>query len=130
MKNNLIIGVMIVVVVIIGYLAWPKEVIGPIGGDRNENGCLVAAGYSFNETAGACVREFEITPDILRAAGVASEYLGRSYGLTVTSFNSYEEPNSYDITLENINGERWNISIKDWRVTKILMGVKIDPENF
>lgn len=30
-----------------------------IGGDKDEHGCLIAAGYSWNETKEECVREWE-----------------------------------------------------------------------
>jgi hypothetical protein len=71
-----------------------------IGGERDEQGCLIAAGYSFNKNVGACVRQFEMTPDIEDAARKAVEYAGGGYALTVISFNSYEETGSYDIVLE------------------------------
>lgn len=71
-----------------------------IGGDRDEHGCIIAAGYSFNENIGACVRQFELTEDIEEAARMAVEYVGEGYALTVVSFNSYEEPGAYDIALE------------------------------
>lgn len=71
-----------------------------IGGQRDEHGCLGPAGYSFDDTIGACVRSFELTPDIAEAARLAVEKVGPGYALTVVSFNSYEEPGAYDIVLE------------------------------
>lgn len=76
-----------------------------IGGERDEQGCLVAAGYGFSESIGACVREFEMTSDIEEAARMAVEHVGAGYALTVVSFNSYEEFGSYEIVLER--GEEW-----------------------
>jgi hypothetical protein len=72
----------------------------PIGGERDAHGCLTPAGYSFNEDVGACLRVFEMTPDILQAAKIAVESVGQGYALTVVSFNSFEEPGAYDIVLE------------------------------
>lgn len=37
----------------------PSESCGVIGGQRDEHGCLGAAGYSWNETEKECVREWE-----------------------------------------------------------------------
>ena len=71
-----------------------------IGGDRDTGGCLIGAGYMFNENVGACIRSFEMTSDIMQAAKLAVDHVGRSYGLTVVSFNSYEEPGAYDIFVQ------------------------------
>lgn len=72
----------------------------PIGGERDEKGCLISAGYTFNENIGACVRQFELSSDIEDATRKAVEYAGEGYALTVVSFNSYEESGAYDIVLE------------------------------
>ena len=115
--------------VLILLIAWTLIAVGlyitkrepgtprPIGGDRDANGCLVAAGYAYDIEVGACDRSFELTPDIKRAAKIAVDKVGRGYGLTVVSFNSYEERGSYDITLER--GEertQETVYIKDWKV--------------
>ncbi|TSC70774.1 MAG: hypothetical protein CEO12_150 [Parcubacteria group bacterium Gr01-1014_46] len=71
-----------------------------IGGDRDSEGCLISAGYAFSKDVGACIRAFDMTPDIMKAAKMAVNYIGRSYALTVVSFNSYEEFGSYDIMFE------------------------------
>lgn len=72
----------------------------PIGGERDSHGCLTTAGYSFDDEVGACLRSFEMTPDIKQAAKLAVEHAGRGYALTVVSFNSFEEPGAYDIFFE------------------------------
>ncbi len=89
-----------------------------IGGDRDEHGCLIAAGYSFDERVDACTRAFELTPDIAEAALLAVKHVGAEYGLTVVLFNSYEEPGAYDITLERKGGAqtRETIYIRDGQV--------------
>lgn len=71
-----------------------------IGGSRDVNGCLTPAGYAFDEEVGACIRAFDMTPDIKAAAGLAVKSIGRAYALTVVSFNSYEEVGAYDIMFE------------------------------
>lgn len=74
---------------------------GPIGGTRDEHGCLGAAGYTFDDQVGACARGWELTQDIRDAARRAVERVGPGYALTVVSFNSYEEPGAYDIMFES-----------------------------
>lgn len=88
-----------------GYFVWahtgtPPLREKPIGGERDVHGCLTPAGYAYDEEVGACIRAFDMTPDIKRAAALAVQSVGRGYVLTVVSFNSYEEPNAYDIMLE------------------------------
>jgi len=88
-----------------------------VGGERDEHGCLVAAGYNFNEYIGACARQFEMTPDIEAAARMAVASVGQEYALTVVSFNSYEEPGAYDIVLERgEQRERKTVYIRDGQV--------------
>jgi hypothetical protein len=118
MKNIIIVLVVITAAGIIYWATADKRDAKIIGGDRSPEGCLVAAGYSYSAIAGACIREFELTEDIKRAAGLAVEHAGSSYGLTVTSFNSYEEPGSYDITLEGPEFESRTFIIKNWTVVE------------
>lgn len=88
-----------------------------IGGERDSYGCLGPAGYAFDDEVGACIRAFEMTPDIKRASKIAVEKVGKGYALTVVSFNSYEEAGSYDITLEKgTEREQEIVYIKNWQV--------------
>ena len=96
----MLIAITVIIALVDGAMYFLQKNALPIGGDRDERGCLVAAGYSFDEQVGACIRAFEMTPDIKQAAILAVEHVGGGYALTVTSFNSYEEAGSYDIMLE------------------------------
>jgi heat shock protein HslJ len=112
--------IIVVLILLIGswWFLQDKEDSGSlIGGERDTQGCLTAAGYSFNETIGACARQFELTPGIEEAASKAVEAVGRGYALTVVSFNSYEEPGAYDIVLERgEERERETVYIRDGAV--------------
>jgi hypothetical protein len=44
---------------------------GPIGGQRDEHGCLGPAGYSWDADIGACTRSWEIKGDLAQAAKIA-----------------------------------------------------------
>jgi len=62
MKNNVkFLLVIIVVVLVVGgvFFFGCGEDEQIVGGDRDENGCLGAAGYRWNESELACVREWE-----------------------------------------------------------------------
>lgn len=102
MKTTTVIAAVVVVMVAAAGWYWLGQPPMPavIGGERDAQGCLTAAGYAFDEAVGACIRAFELTPDIMRAAQMAVDAVGRGYALTVVSFNSYEERGAYDIMLE------------------------------
>lgn len=86
---------------------------------RNEYGCLIAGGYDYSEDVGACIRAFELTPGIMRAAKIAVDYVGRGYALTVVAFNSYEEMGAYDIMFERgLERTKQTIYIKNWEVQR------------
>lgn len=125
MKKNAYIIILIAVLAIISlvYLLKNKdglrEIVFPVGGDRDGRGCLIAEGYAYSEDVGACIRAFELTPDIMRAAKIAVDYIGRDYALTVVSFNSYEEVGAYDFIFERGTGKiKQVIYIKNWQVQK------------
>lgn len=56
-----------------------------IGGQRDSYGCLTPAGYSYNETIGACIREWELNDMQRAAAKIAVDYRGKAKGLTIIS---------------------------------------------
>jgi len=120
MKNKLSVSVILVAILVLGtyfVLNREKETM-IIGGERSEEGCLVAGGYAYNEEIGACVRGFELTPDIARAAKMAVYEIGRGYALTLVSFNSYEEYGAYDLTFEiGREREEKTIYIRNWEIT-------------
>jgi len=96
-------SIILIIILLVGlwlFFSREQESEVVIGGDRDEHGCLIAAGYSFNDNVGACVRQFEMTPGIEGAARIAVTYIGKGYALTIVSFNSYEEPGAYDIMFE------------------------------
>ncbi len=99
-------SIVLVALVLIALFLWSQSNQGPepreplVGGTRTPEGCLTPAGYSWDETARACVRAWEMTPGILEAARIAVLSIGESYGLTLVSFNSYEEAGAYDLSFE------------------------------
>jgi hypothetical protein len=92
----------------------------PIGGQRDEHGCLGPAGYSWNESIGACVREWELDENQKRAAGIAVEYVGYEYATTITEvvpITGFE--GSFEVTLEQ--GEErdlFTVVIDNWTATE------------
>jgi len=61
--NQKFILILIVALIIIGgvsiALIWQKNELKPIGGEKDEHGCLIAAGYSWCEVKQKCLRVWE-----------------------------------------------------------------------
>lgn len=118
MKRYLWPTIIILIIVVIAAFLWlqGRSYNPPIGGQRDAHGCLGPAGYAFDNEVGACIRAFEMTPDIKRAAGLAVKQVGQGYALTVVSFNSYEEVGAYDIVLERgLERTKETVYIRNWR---------------
>jgi hypothetical protein len=47
------------IILILGLTLFSSGCTQPIGGDKDEHGCLIAAGYSWCETKGKCLRIWE-----------------------------------------------------------------------
>ena len=58
-----------------------------IGGQRDEYGCLLAAGYTWNETLEVCLREWEIQGDDRQILEYAMNHTSKEYGLTVVNIS-------------------------------------------
>jgi hypothetical protein len=94
----------------------------PIGGERDEHGCLVAAGYSWNEEIQACTRDWELDENQQRAAEIAVDYVGSEEGLTVTEIVTARCPGCFIIYLEDENRDLTSVNIEDWiAVSKTLV---------
>jgi len=91
--------------------AAPAPTEQPIGGERDEHGCLGPAGYSWNSDIGACLREWEVPEGAQRtAAAAAAESLGNEEGLTLTRVdeNSCSECYTVHFALE---GEQIEVKV-------------------
>lgn len=86
-----------------------------IGGQRDENGCLGPAGYTFVERIGACARDWEIdTEDKRQAAKIAVEHVGFKKGLTVIDVEVLKCPGCFDVSLD-----RKIVSLRNWEVSSM-----------
>ncbi|MFC1754532.1 hypothetical protein ACFL96_14245 [Thermoproteota archaeon] len=89
----------------------------PIGGERDEHGCLGPAGYSWNETVGACVREWELDTESKRdAARIAAETFEDSYGLTITQITVARCPGCFIVKFSDPDYEQYDVQIANWTV--------------
>lgn len=84
----------------------------PIGGQTDEHGCLIAAGYSWNESLGFCLREWELNENQREAARMAVAPL--SYYVTVTGVDVTGYPESFTVLLQrNDNRQTFQVTLKD-----------------
>lgn len=87
-----------------------------IGGQRDENGCLTPAGYSYNETIGACVREFELQGVLREPLKIAVDSLGKQYGLTIEKVYSLSRCQSCFVVDVDILGQKKSLDIQNEKV--------------
>ncbi len=87
----------------------------PIGGERDEHGCLGAAGYTWDGDVGACIRTWELDEGQKTAAGIAVEYVGWEYATTVVEVLTARCPGCFMVKLEQ--GEQRDavtVNVNNW----------------
>lgn len=88
-----------------------------IGGDRDENNCLISAGYVFDEEIGACIRGWEISDeDSKKAAETAVDFIGEE-GLTVVGVEASDCLGCFVVT-SDIGGERVVVNLDNWEINE------------
>jgi hypothetical protein len=98
---------------------FTEEIGKPIGGDTTPEGCLGSAGYSWDESVGACIRSWELDANQKKAALIAVDMY--SLPLTVVSVEANLCEGCYVIKLQrNDNQENLMVSLKGWQVSNTL----------
>ena len=105
------------VFILFGCTANNKQL---IGGQKDTNGCLGSAGYTYNETANACIKTFELDADQRKASGIVVGYIGYADGLNILEVISNGCDGCYTVTF-NKNGERMKATMSDWKVTEVIL---------
>jgi hypothetical protein len=123
MKTCLLTGI-IFSILLFGCTAQdaPEE---PIGGQRDEHGCLGPAGYSYDADVGACTRNWEIKEENQKqAAKIAVDFIRSEYGekvklgLTVVEVILAKCPGCFVVKLSTINHEMTTVNINNWEVAE------------
>jgi putative hemolysin len=104
--------VILVFIVLFGITACAKQ---PIGGQRDENGCLTGAGYSWDADIGACTRSWEITGDLAKAAKIVIAPLSAG-PRTVVSVDALNCTGCFDVRMQLIDQEVQTIRLANWTV--------------
>jgi len=90
----------------------------PIGGERDEHGCLGPAGYAWNEDVGACVREWELNDEQKQAAEIAVGYVGYKYATTIIEVTTAQCQGCFVVRLEQgENRDAIIVDIENWAAT-------------
>lgn len=88
-----------------------------IGGQRDAHGCLVPAGYMYDEQIMACVRGWELTDSTREAAKIAVAHLGPAEGLTVVEVGQLQCLGCYEVVFDKMQ-ERVSVRLDDWKVAE------------
>jgi hypothetical protein len=90
-----------------------------IGGQTDEHGCLVAAGYSWNKDVKACIREWELNENQKKAAKIAVEYFNPMKGVTIKSVDVARCPGCFQVNLIlglNSGEKEVSVTLENWQV--------------
>jgi len=115
MKKKVIIysAIVLVIVLVLAFQYGNNEPV--IGGERDEHGCLGPAGYSYNESVNACLREWELNENQKEAAKIAVDSVGYESGLTIIQVMTARCPGCFMVELEK-GRDRIKITLEGWEV--------------
>ena len=92
----------------------------PIGGERDERGCLGPAGYTYSSEVGACIREWELDDNQKYAASIAMEYVGWENGSTIIQVQTARCPGCFLVEVEQ-GRDRRMLTLEDFVVVHVSM---------
>jgi len=90
----------------------------PIGGQRDEHGCLGPAGYSWDAEIGACIRTWELNENQRQAAKTAVAHIGQQEGLTVVDVLVARCLGCFTVELDRYQ-EQTKVELEDWKVKSV-----------
>lgn len=110
-----LLAIVIGIVIIIAISLTPST---QIGGDRDFHGCLLPAGYSFDQDVQACARSWELSETQKQSAKIAVDHVGPTYGLTVLDVEVYRCPGCFKVYLER-GVDRIEVCLEKWIITTV-----------
>ena len=124
MDKTLTIGIVLLVILTIATAGFFLSIHGQpnenlIGGQTDQHGCLVAAGYSWNKSVEACIREWELNENQKKAAKIAVEYLNPMKGVSIKSVDVARCPGCFQVNLIlglNSGEKEVSVSLENWQV--------------
>ena len=88
---------------------------GPIGGDKDANGCLSAAGYSYDSDIGACIRPWELDQNQRIVATIVTDSVSYEK-ITIIGVVEQECEGCFNVKFNDADGLMYEVIIKDWMV--------------
>lgn len=85
-----------------------------IGGQKDNYGCLISAGYSWNESIGACIRSWELDESQAKAAQIAIAPF--SYRpITIEKVETLRCVGCFIVTLKSYDEKPFEIKLFNWK---------------
>ena len=113
MKSKHLAPILILTLILVIFISGCID--QPIGGETDEHGCLLMAGYTWNESLGFCLREWELNENQREAAGMVIAPL--SYYVTVTRVDVARCPGCFAVHLQrNDNRQMLQVTLENWEI--------------
>ena len=94
----------------------------PIGGEKDEHGCLGSAGYTWDQNVSACIRDWELNEDQRLAAKVAVSYVSYEYATNIIEVEVARCPGCFVGKLEQgVNRDQITVTMTNWTVVEKTM---------
>lgn len=110
----IIIAILLFLIILFVYRDNESDING-----KDENLCISSAGYSWNESIGACVRNWELKPfNKSIAAKMSIEHIGSSKGLTIVNIELGDCSGCFNVHLTREDSQSIEVKIKNWKIIK------------
>ena len=127
MKTKYIAGLLIsavlvvAIVLVLNYaynsISSPDSNENVIGGQTDEHGCLIGAGYSWDSEVGVCTRNWELNSEEKSAVKIASKEI--DFYATAVDVVKLDGEGNFDVTLQrNDNREIFDITLTNWKASE------------
>ena len=112
---KIILFAVLILVIVSGCVQQAEQ---PIGGQRDEYGCLGPAGYSYNTNVALCARSWEIvSPDHIRAINIASSNMTERYGLTIIELITEDCEGCFIVKFDKF-GKQTVVRLESWNIVQ------------
>jgi len=92
-----------------------------IGGERDEHGCLIPAGYSWNKTLGVCLREWEADDVSRQVISDIRKDKDEEYGLTFLNISKGDCEGCLIVWLQKDSGLQRSIELEGVKLNGTLL---------
>lgn len=91
-----------------------------IGGDKDDYGCLGAAGYTYDKDIGACTRDWELNKNQAKAAKIAVDHLGIAGKATINEVIVVRCMGCFSVDVKfHSTDKSIKVNLKDWKVVDL-----------